>query len=106
MFSRTIDGRITSLTAIAAIATLAGYGGGGGSAQELAFRPAFIVGAISTVVYDGASDDLLTAGLGKTGLGGAAPTVAVATAPTAVELRKLAIYNNYRAILDISPAGG
>jgi hydroxybutyrate-dimer hydrolase len=105
MFSRTIGG-ITSLAAIAAIATLAGCGGGGGTTPEMAVKPAFIVGAIVSTVYDGASDDLLTAGLGKTGLGGAAPTVAVPTAPTAAELRKLAIFNNYRAILDISPNGG
>ena len=105
MSSRVIGRRITSLAAFAAIATLAGCGGGGFT-PEVAVKPAFIVGAISTIVYDGASDDLLTAGLGKTGLGGAAPTVAVPTAPTAPELRKLAIFNNYRAILDISPNGG
>jgi hypothetical protein len=46
-------------------------------------------------------------GLGKTGLAAAAaPTPANATAPTAAELRRLAIFNNYRAILDISPKGG
>ena len=100
-----MSSRITSLAAFAAIATFAGCGGGGFT-PEVAVKPAFIVGEISTIVYDGASDDLLTAGLGKTGLGGAAPTVAVPTAPTAAELRRLAIYNNYRAILDISPAGG
>ena len=30
----------------------------------------------------------------------------IPTAPTAAELRRLAIFNNYRAILDISPKGG
>jgi hydroxybutyrate-dimer hydrolase len=55
-------------------------------------------------VYDGVSDDLLTAGLGKTGLGGAAPVV---TDPTsAAQLRRLAIHTNYRAVLDILPNGG
>jgi hydroxybutyrate-dimer hydrolase len=68
-------------------------------------KPAF-VGTVTKTVYDGGSDDLLTAGLGKTGLGGAAPVVAVPAAPTAAELRRLAIFNNYRAILDISPKGG
>jgi hydroxybutyrate-dimer hydrolase len=56
--------------------------------------------------YDGESDDLLTAGLGKTGLGGAAPLFADPSAPTPAELRRSAIWNNYRAVLDISAAGG
>ena len=62
------------------------------------------LGAVRATAYDGVSDDLLTAGLGKTGLGGAAPAV---TDPTnAAQLRRAAIFNNYRAILDISPLGG
>ncbi len=65
-----------------------------------------IVQAIAMLVYDGVIDDLLTAGLGKSGLQGAAPAVAVATAPTAAELRRLAIYNNYRAIVDVAANGG
>ena len=59
-----------------------------------------------STTYDGVSDDLLTAGLGKTGLGGAAPAIAVPASPTLAELRRLAIYNNYRALVDISPKGG
>ncbi|MEK8027442.1 3-hydroxybutyrate oligomer hydrolase family protein [Pseudaquabacterium rugosum] len=50
--------------------------------------------------------DLLTAGLGKAGLAATAPGFADATAPTAAELRRRAIWTNYRAILDISAAGG
>jgi len=46
------------------------------------------------------------AGLGKTGLAGASPTVANPVAPTVTELRRLAIWNNYRAILDIAANGG
>ena len=62
------------------------------------------LGDVRTTVYDGVTDDLLTAGLGKTGLGGAAPVV---TDPTsAAQLRRLAIHTNYRAILDILPTGG
>jgi hydroxybutyrate-dimer hydrolase len=68
-------------------------------------KPSF-VGTITKNTYDGNTDDLLTAGLGKTGLAGAAPTVAVATAPTAAELRRLAVYNNYRALIDIAANGG
>ena len=49
--------------------------------------------------YDGITNDLLTAGLGKTGLGSAAPPgFADPLHPTAEELRRLAIYNNYRAL--------
>jgi hydroxybutyrate-dimer hydrolase len=57
--------------------------------------------------YDGVSNDLLTAGLGKTGLGSATPPALVDPAhPTVEELRKLAIYNNYRALVDPTPGGG
>jgi len=57
--------------------------------------------------YDGTSDDLLTAGLGKTGLGSATPPGFVDAAnPTVAELRRRAIYTNYRALVDFSAAGG
>jgi hydroxybutyrate-dimer hydrolase len=56
--------------------------------------------------YDGTADDLLTAGLGKTGLQGGAPPIAVPTDPTAAELRRLAIYTNYRALADMTTNGG
>jgi hydroxybutyrate-dimer hydrolase len=62
------------------------------------------LGEVRSATYDGVSDDLLTAGLGKTGLGGLPPSVS--SPPTAAELRRLAIFNNYRAILDITPGGG
>ena len=46
------------------------------------------------------------AGLGKTGLGSAtAPAIADPANPTAAELRRLAIWTNYRAILDPVAAG-
>jgi hydroxybutyrate-dimer hydrolase len=61
----------------------------------------------TTRTYDGSSDDLLTAGLGKTGLGSAtAPAYASAAAPTASELRRNAIYNNYRALVDANNTSG
>ena len=53
-----------------------------------------------------ATQDLLTAGLGRTGLGGAAPTYANPLAPTALELRRNAIFSNYRGLVDVSPNGG
>src|SRR5882672_4990795 len=57
--------------------------------------------------YDGNSDDLLTAGLGRTGLGLATPpAVREAKSPSAAELRRRAVHANYRALADISPAGG
>ena len=57
--------------------------------------------------YDGVTNDLLTAGLGRTGLGSAAqPGFVDPLHPTAEELRRLAIYNNYRALVDPTPGGG
>jgi len=57
--------------------------------------------------YDGITNDLLTAGLGKTGLGSATPPpFADPVNPTAEELRRSAIYNNYRALIDPTPGGG
>ena len=81
-------------------------------------KPRFIAGAISARQYvagacptvgawcGAAGDDLLTGGLGRTGLAAAAPTYANPLAPTPVELRRNAIHTNYRAVLDILPAGG
>ncbi|MFM0175155.1 D-(-)-3-hydroxybutyrate oligomer hydrolase [Paraburkholderia sediminicola] len=70
--------------------------------------PSFIATAsVKSQSYDGNTDDLLTAGLGKTGLGSAtAPAIANATQPTAVELRRLAIWSNYRALVDMTANGG
>ena len=57
--------------------------------------------------YDGTSDDLLTGGLGKTGLALATPPpVRDAKNPTAAELRRRAIHANYRALADMTPGGG
>lgn len=67
-------------------------------------KPTFL-GAISQRDYDGVTDDLLTAGLGWDGLQAAYPTPSTAD-PDAAELRRRAIHTNYRAVLDISTAGG
>jgi hydroxybutyrate-dimer hydrolase len=81
-------------------------------------KPRFIAGPISSKYYGAADcpvagvwcgeagDDLLTGGLGTTGLLLAAPAFADPLAPTAAELRRNAIHTNYRAVLDIAPAGG
>jgi hydroxybutyrate-dimer hydrolase len=64
------------------------------------------IGAITKTSYDGVSDDLLTAGLGRTGLGGTAPISVIPALPTAAELRRLAIFSNYTALVDVNPKGG
>ena len=52
-------------------------------------------------------DDLLTAGLGTTGLASPAPPAfADAAHPTAAELRRRAIWSNWRGIADLAPGGG
>jgi len=68
--------------------------------------PQRITNVVGPTTYDGVTDDLLTAGLGKTGLAGAAPGFADPLNPTTAELRKRAIYTNYRGVLDITAAGG
>ncbi|MEM5438261.1 D-(-)-3-hydroxybutyrate oligomer hydrolase [Paraburkholderia diazotrophica] len=70
--------------------------------------PSFVVSSsVTTTAYDGNSDDLLTGGLGKTGLGSATPpSFANSAAPTPAELRRLAIWSNYRALVDMSANGG
>jgi hydroxybutyrate-dimer hydrolase len=78
----------------------------GAAAAAAAEPPEFIRGSIQCASYDGVTDDLLTAGLGKSGLQGAAPGFADGNNPTAAELRKRAIYNNYRALVDITTTGG
>ncbi len=104
-------GRVVLLGFAAVCAGLAGCGGhdDGGPVPvppDVNVKPSY-VGTVGIKSYDGASDDLLTAGLGKTGLGSAvAPTFANPAIPTAAELRKLAIYANYRALVDPTAAGG
>ena len=52
-------------------------------------------------------DDLLTAGLGADGLRSAtAPAFADPAAPTATELRRRAVWTNWRGIADLAPGGG
>ncbi|HEV7914973.1 MAG TPA: 3-hydroxybutyrate oligomer hydrolase family protein, partial [Albitalea sp.] len=100
--------------AVAALATLSAFGAGddrGGSDRQgphgLFNRlPPFVHGDVRVTEFDGNSDDLLTAGLGKTGLAGALPPFANALAPSAAELRRAAIYTSYRAIVDMTASGG
>ncbi|PHV20159.1 D-(-)-3-hydroxybutyrate oligomer hydrolase [Janthinobacterium sp. BJB446] len=73
--------------------------------EELNQMPGYL-GTITRADYDGKTNDLLTAGLGKTGLAGAAPAYANVEQPTPLELRRNAIYANYRAVLDIAANSG
>jgi hydroxybutyrate-dimer hydrolase len=94
-----------ALAALAALA-LAGCSDDDGPNEPENIRPDFVKGTIVSTTYDGTSDDLLTAGLGKSGLAGAAPAIVNPAAPTVAELRRLAIYNNYRALVNVNANGG
>src|SRR5579864_7311646 len=63
-------------------------------------------GTVRHAFYDGTTNDLLTGGLGKSGLQAGAATPSLSSPPTSAELRTLAIFNNYRALVDYSPKGG
>jgi hydroxybutyrate-dimer hydrolase len=97
---------------VIAVATVGSIGIGGCSSsstpENLNELPAFVVSSsIQRADYDGVSDDLLTAGLGTTGIAApTAPGFADPLNPTAAELRRRAIYNNYRALFDMTAAGG
>lgn len=76
-------------------------------AAQLGDRPGIVQSTPVASRYDGISNDLLTAGLGAAGLGSAVPPGYVnALSPTAEELRRAAIYNNYRALVDPTADGG
>lgn len=104
--------RVTMRWALTVLAGAALAACGGGSAfndlprgiKEVGTTvyPATTVGSGSTA----ATQDLLTGGLGKSGLGAATPAYADPLNPTAAELRRNALYSNYRGILDPSANGG
>ncbi len=113
-------GKPVKLMAAAALgAGLLSACGGGDSAPPIPVPavntlPAGVV-QLSAVVYPstvrGTGDtaitqDLLTAGLGRTGLAAAAPAFANPLAPTALELRRNAIRSNYQGLVDILATGG
>jgi hydroxybutyrate-dimer hydrolase len=70
--------------------------------------PPIVPGSVKITVYDGVTDDLLSAGLNLEGLRDAAPAPGFLDPlnPTPAELRRRALYNNYRAIVDPVSAGG
>ena len=80
--------------------------GGPTSSKSPNIAPPWL-GTVKSTTYDGNTDDLLTAGLGKDGLVFTAPApLPVNNPPTAAELRRYAIYVNYRAIVDTTVNGG
>lgn len=93
---------------VCASAVLAGCGSSDNNppAPDVNALPSVITNLAAVRTYDGNTDDLLTAGLGKTGLAGVAPAFADPANPTAAELRRRAIHGNYRGIVDITAAGG
>ena len=112
-----------AFSAVGAAALVAGCGGGGGDAPATPAPPPAASNTLpsgvtqygvtvypATTTGTGATaqaQDLLTGGLGKTGLGAAvAPSYTDPANPTAAELRRNALYSNYRAILDPTAGGG
>jgi len=95
--------RIARTTGIRGLAALLATGLAAPAAAAL---QAEIVAPPIRRVYDGQGDDLLSAGLGAAGLRGPAPEFADPANPTTVELRRRAIWNNYRGLADLSDAGG
>src|SRR5262245_20458728 len=83
------------LAPVSAGAVIAWATGAAAEARDKFVPPPTILHAF----YDGNTNDLLTAGLGKSGLGGMTPPgFSDPLHPTAEELRRSAIYNNYRAL--------
>ena len=66
-------------------------------------KPEFVRGQILRRVCDGVTDDLLTGGLGKAGM---ERTVLHPEEINADTLRQLAIFANYKGLLDFRPEGG
>lgn len=94
--------RITPLLPLSAAIALAGCAALPAHQRE----PDFLVSDIAQHRYAG-DDDLLTAGLGAAGLKSAiAPPFVDAEHPTPAELRRRAIWSNWRGIADLAPGGG
>jgi hydroxybutyrate-dimer hydrolase len=69
--------------------------------------PPIVRDSVQITVYDGITDDLLSAGLNQAGLISLTPPGFVDPLnPTPAELRRRAIYSNYRGIVDTVVGGG
>jgi hydroxybutyrate-dimer hydrolase len=118
MTTRTLPTVLALLAATATAVQAHDHDGSVGHFGSHSAKPRFIAGDITSRYYAAGTcpdlgkscgesgDDLLTGGLGATGLLLAAPLFVNPLAPTAAELRRNAIHVNYRAVLDILPAGG
>lgn len=92
----TLEARYATAVVLAAMAAV----GCSEKSAKTVSAPRFeIVSELSPVHYDGVSDDLLTGGLGFEGLNLPAP-------PAEASLRTKAIHTNFRAIVDVTDAGG
>ena len=94
----------TLLSALMLCVSTAAFAQGGKFSNAPNKLPTGVTPAGTPIPYDGDIDDLLTAGLGTTGIGGARPAPIDPT--KAADLRKLAIYVNYRALIDPTVLGG
>ncbi len=95
----------TALAALAASTALAGCATTAPATAPAAEPAGTFTTPQVTVHRDG--DDLLTAGLGLAGLQSpVAPGFADRAKPTPAELRRRAIWSNWRGIADLSPGGG
>lgn len=91
---------IRSLFAFAACAAIV-------AAPAFADEAPIVRGSVKIATYDGVTDDLLSAGLNLEGLVSPVPPGFLDPLnPTPAELRRRAIYNNYRGIVDPAPDGG
>lgn len=94
---------MTGVPSLATLALLGAVWAPSACAGELTAR---FAGEPLRRVFDGASDDLLSAGLGPEGLRAPPAPFADPLAPTPLELRRRAIWSNYRALADVTEAGG
>jgi len=96
-----------TLSMVLALITLLVFSGGA-MAKGGPRVPADIVrDSVEIIHYDGVSDDLLSGGLNADGLqSNVEPGFADPLTPTPAELRRRAIYTNFRAITDMTTAGG
>lgn len=75
------------------------------STREVGVSDDGLISPIQTSTHRG-DDDLLSAGLGLDGLRGTGSAFADPEHPTAAELRRRAIFTNWRGIADLGPLGG
>ena len=96
------NNRIASLLPFTAAIALAGCAGSATQTREAGL----LISGIEQHRYSG-DDDLLTAGLGVAGLKSPVPPAfSDPEHPTPAELRRRAIWSNWRGIADLAPGGG